>query len=100
MTWATGQPKRLDDEHKTVSAIELRIEPEVASVYLDGEFLGTAAELSRLERGIAVTPGAHRLDVLAPGHAARSLEVEVAKGERRQVVVNLDRVLDKPNSGY
>ncbi|MFZ5788375.1 MAG: PEGA domain-containing protein, partial [Acidobacteriota bacterium] len=96
----TGPSEGSDDELKSVSAIELRIEPEIASVYLDGEFLGTAAELSRLERGIAVTPGTHRLDVLAPGHAARSLEVEVAKGERRQVVVALDRVLDKPNSGY
>ncbi len=82
------------------SAIELQIEPQVASVYLDGEFLGTAAELSRLERGVAVAPGSHRLDVLAPGHAARSLDVEVAEGERRQVVVELERVLDKPNTGY
>lgn len=98
--WQPSRSERQESISKSQSAIEVRADPKVASVYLDGEFLGTAAELSRLERGVAVTPGPHRLDVLAPGHAARIVEVEVAEGERRQVVVELERVLDKPNSGY
>jgi PEGA domain len=73
------------------AALDLRVTPENASVYLDGEFLGTGAELGRLERGVAVTPGTHHLDVVAPGHAAKSLELSVEAGARQQVVVQLDQ---------
>ena len=72
------------------AALDLRVTPALASVYLDGEFVGTAAELSRLERGLAVAPGTHRIEVLAPAHEPREVSVDVAEGERRQVVVELD----------
>jgi hypothetical protein len=72
------------------AALAFRVTPANASIYLDGEFLGTATELLRLERGIAVKPGQHRVEVMAPGHASRTLTVDVPEGERRQVVVELD----------
>ena len=68
-------------------------------MYLDGEFFGTAEELGSLERGAAVSPGRHRIEVLAPGHAPRALEIDLQAGERRQVVVELEGGLDKPNGG-
>lgn len=72
------------------AALELKVTPENASVYIDGEFLGTAGELARLERGVAVTPGQHQIEVMAPGHAPRTVAVTVPQGERRQVVVELE----------
>lgn len=72
------------------AALDLRILPAVASVYLDGEFIGTGRELSRLQRGFSVTPGSHRLEVMAPGHDPRTVTVDVPEGERSQVVVELD----------
>ncbi len=72
------------------AALELRVTPANAAVYLDGRLVGTAEELGRLERGLAVSPGRHRIEVAAPGHASRSLEVDVAEGRRQQVVVELD----------
>jgi hypothetical protein len=71
------------------AALELRIKPSNASVYLDGELMGTGEELSDLERGLAVSPGKHHLDVLAPGRTPRAFDVEVKAGERQQVVVEL-----------
>ena len=79
------------------AALDLRVSPSNASVYLDGEFLGTGKELEGLERGAAVQPGKHRIEVLAPGHEPRVLEIDVQAGERRQVVVELDGGVDKPN---
>ena len=64
--------------------------PANAAVYLDGRLVGTAEELGRLERGLAVSPGRHRIEVAAPGHASRSLDVDVTEGQRQQVVVELD----------
>lgn len=72
------------------AALEIRVTPDNAAVYLDGELVGTGEELRRLERGLAVPPGKHQIQVMAPGKAARELEVEVGSGERQQVVIELD----------
>lgn len=72
------------------AALELRVTPGNAAVYLDGRLVGTAEELGRLERGLAVSPGRHRIEVAAPGHASRSVDVDVTEGQRQQVVVELD----------
>jgi hypothetical protein len=72
------------------AALELRITPSNAAVYVDGSLVGTGEELGRLERGLAVAPGKHHIEVLAPGRAPKTVEVEVEQGERQQVVVELD----------
>jgi hypothetical protein len=72
------------------SALDIRIKPSNAAIYVDDVLVGTGEELGRLERGLAVAPGKHRIEVLAPGHASKTLEVEVKEGERQQIVVELD----------
>ncbi|OFV81667.1 MAG: hypothetical protein A2Y78_00840 [Acidobacteria bacterium RBG_13_68_16] len=72
------------------SALDLRITPSNAAVYIDGVLVGTGEELERLERGLAVAPGKHRIEVLAPGHASKTVDVEAKEGERQQIVVELD----------
>ncbi|MGE5235288.1 MAG: hypothetical protein ACM3O7_02925 [Acidobacteriota bacterium] len=79
------------------AALDLRVTPDNASVYLDGQFVGTGGELGRLQRGLSVAAGHHRVEVLAPGRTPRSVEVDVADGQRQQVVIELDEGLDKPN---
>lgn len=76
------------------AVLVLVVRPDTAAVYLNGGFLGTAAELARLERGLAVAPGRHVLEALAPGFAARALTVEVEEGARQQVVIELDEESD------
>lgn len=75
----------------SLAALVLRVAPASASVWLDGEFVGTAGELSRLERGLAVRPGQHRLEVMAPDHEPRGVTVEVPEGQRQEVVVELEK---------
>ena len=72
------------------AALEFRVTPEIASVYVDGEFLGTGRELAQMERGFAVSAGAHTVEVVAPRFAPRTLTVEVEAGASRQVVVELE----------
>jgi len=72
------------------AALDLQISPANAAVYIDGELVGSAAELSRLERGLAVTPGQHRVEVVAPGRESKVVTVDVKEGERQQVVVQLE----------
>jgi hypothetical protein len=73
------------------SALDLQVTPGNAAVYVDGRLVGSGAELSRLERGLAVAAGHHRVEVVAPGCTPKTVEVDSKEGERLQVVVELDR---------
>jgi len=72
------------------AALDLRVSPPNAAVYVDGRFVGTGEELGLLERGLAVEPGKHRLEVVAPGRPGRTIDVDVTEGDRQQIVVELD----------
>ena len=74
----------------TGAALDLRVTPANAAIYIDGKFAGTGEELGRLERGLAVAPGKHRIEVVAPGATSKRLDVDVPEGQRQQVVVALD----------
>ncbi len=66
--------------------------PGDAAVYLDGHFVGTAAELADLTAGLIVEPGDHIVDVIRPGYENQRLPLSVAAGER----VDLELDLRKP----
>ena len=72
-----------------LAALKLRISPPNASVYLDGVFLASGAELERMQRGVAVVPGAHQIEVLAPNRFPKSLQVEVDPGKEQSVTIAL-----------
>ncbi len=71
--------------------LRLHIEPPDAAVYLDDRFLGTAEEVSSLERGVAVSAGKHTVTVSRPGFKDRSKDVEVKEGESERVELTLER---------
>lgn len=79
-------------EVPTGAALQFEVTPSQASVYIDGEFAGTGVELAGLERGLTVAGGSHLIEVVAPGFEPRSVTIEVAEGDQRQVVVELDPV--------
>ena len=72
------------------AALDLRVSPANAAIYVDGKLVGTGEELSRLERGLSVSSGKHRIEVVAPGRASKSVEVDVPEGSRQQIVVELE----------
>jgi len=69
--------------------LHIEVLPADAAVYLDGEFLAHGDELARLHGAIPVAEGAHLVEVVRPGYAARSVEVEVAGGEPVRLTVDL-----------
>ncbi|HVN75128.1 MAG TPA: PEGA domain-containing protein [Thermoanaerobaculaceae bacterium] len=72
------------------ATLMLQVSPPDAAVYLDGALLGTADHLVDLGQGIAVAPGAHRIDAVAPGHAGKTVQVNVEAGKTVEVAVSLD----------
>lgn len=77
---ARGEPAR----------VLLDIEPDDAAVYLDGRFVGTAAELEDGDAGLLVDTGPHELEVVRPGMASRTVEFEVEAGEEIDLDVALE----------
>jgi hypothetical protein len=78
------------DARSDPGRLRLRILPEDASIYLDGRFLGTASELSRLRAGLIVDPGVHKLEVVRPGHQPEERTIEIESGRELEVDVELD----------
>lgn len=76
----------------------LRVEvlPDDASVYLDGRFVGTGADLGRLRAGLLVDSGAHTLEVVRPGYASERRQVEVAQGDETELRVELEAAPESP----
>jgi hypothetical protein len=63
------------------------VQPEDASVYVDGAFRGSGREASSLR----LAPGRHRIEVVRPGFRTAESEVEVPAGETTRLKVTLER---------
>jgi len=59
--------------------MRIRVEPSDAAVYLDGEFLGTADELSKLHGALSVAVGEHRVEAVRPGYRTQTAAVTVTE---------------------
>jgi PEGA domain-containing protein len=68
----------------------LDVEPEDSSVYVDGRFVGTGADLSHMRSGLPLTPGEHKLAVVRPGHKSEEKDFTVKAGEKVEVDVTLE----------
>ena len=70
--------------------LRIHAEPADAAIYLDGEYLGLAAELARIHAALAVPAGTHRLEAVRPGFATAVRTVEVGETDLAVVELNLD----------
>jgi hypothetical protein len=77
-------------ENSGKGRLRLDVEPEDASVYLDGRFVGTGADLSQMRNGLPVTPGDHRLAIVRPGRKAEERQFQVKPGEEVELDVELE----------
>jgi hypothetical protein len=70
-----------------VGYLRLNVQPGDASVYVDGEFRGTAKQLGSLELG----RGTHRIEIVRPGFRTEQRDVTVDPGQTRELEVELAR---------
>ena len=68
----------------------LDVEPEDSSVYLDGRFIGTGADLSSMRSGLPLDPGEHKLAIVRPGRKSEETDFTVKAGETTKVDVTLE----------
>jgi hypothetical protein len=70
--------------------VHFEVDPNDASVYLDGRFVGTAGELAGLQHGLKVAAGDHHLAVVRPGRQPEEKDFEVEAGEETSLSIDLD----------
>jgi hypothetical protein len=67
--------------------LRLRVRPEDATVYVDGEFRGTGREL----RSLALPAGRHRIELARPGFRTLEKDVEVEQGHSLSLELDMER---------
>ena len=67
--------------------LQLSVQPEDASIYVDGAFRGTGREASSMK----LVPGRHRIEVVRPGFRTVENDVDVPAGETTRLKVTLER---------
>lgn len=75
----------LRDARQQVGTLRVHSQTPGAKLWIDGTEVGALP----LERDLYVAPGAHRLEVRAPGHAARLREETINMGGSRHVELTL-----------
>jgi hypothetical protein len=67
--------------------VRLRIRPEDATVYVDGEYRGSA----RAVYGLRLAPGHHRVELVRPGFQPLEKEFDVEAGRATDLSLSMDR---------
>jgi hypothetical protein len=72
--------------------LRLEVTPAEARVILDGDFFGTASEISRLHAGIPLSTGTHRVRVSLSGYQSAAVETEISDSEERNLRISLKKL--------
>ncbi len=71
--------------------ISLKVEPEEASCYLDGNFWISGKEASRLHSPLQILEGKHIINVVYPGYEEYEKEIEIKEGEYLEIIIVLNK---------
>jgi hypothetical protein len=83
-----GRPPAGDDSAR--GRLILDVQPEDASVYIDGRFVGTGSDLSMMRAGLPLAVGDHKLAIVRPGRQAQEKTFTVKAGEDVRLDVSLN----------
>ncbi len=78
-----------EDARVAPARLKLDVEPGDASVYLDGRFIGTGAEIAELPNGLLIDAGQHRIEAVRPGRRAVNKEFSAEPGSESRIDLTL-----------
>jgi len=83
---AQAEPER--DQRPTLT---LEVEPSDATVYIDGNYYGTADLNGQGEIQVLLPQGVHRIEVVRPGYESFSQDVNVVQGQQNRLTITLKK---------
>jgi hypothetical protein len=72
------------------SEVKLKVTPERAAVFVDGNFAGYAQQFSGMGRGMLVSPGAHHIKIALAGY--QEFDTNVNLLPKQKVTIKIDLV--------
>jgi hypothetical protein len=73
------------------SEIKMSINPDRAAVFLDGQFVGHAAEFGGIGRSLIVAPGHRKISITLPGYNTFNTEIDLAPNQKFVLKTDLTR---------
>jgi hypothetical protein len=73
-------------------ALRLKIKPRDAQVYVDGFFVGIVDEFDGIFQRLHIEPGAHRIEVRAPGYETLVFEVRIVPDRKTTYQGEMQRI--------
>jgi len=64
------------------SEIKMSVNPDRAAVFLDGQFIGHAAEFGGLGKSLIVAPGHRKISIALPGYNNFNTEIDLAPNQK------------------
>jgi hypothetical protein len=66
----------------TTAEIKISINPDRAAVFLDGQFVGHAAEFGGIAKSLIVAPGHRKISISLPGYQTLNTELDLAPNQK------------------
>lgn len=66
----------------TTSEIKMSVNPDRAAVFLDGQFVGHAAEFGGIAKSLIVAPGHRKISISLPGYQTFNTEIDLAPNQK------------------
>jgi len=64
------------------SEIKMSVNPDRAAVFLDGQFIGHAAEFGGIAKSLIVAPGHRKISITLPGYETFNTEIDLAPNQK------------------
>jgi hypothetical protein len=85
-----GEQQRSERESGRKGLV-LTVEPSDATVYIDGNYYGTANDNARGDIEVLLPEGVHRVEVVRPGYSSYSKEITVRKDGENRITITLQK---------
>jgi hypothetical protein len=66
----------------TTAEIKMSVNPDRAAVFLDGQFVGHAAEFGGIAKSLIVAPGHRKISITLPGYQTFTTEFDLAPNQK------------------
>jgi hypothetical protein len=71
--------------------IKMSVNPDRAAVFLDGQFVGHAAEFGGIAKSLIVAPGHRKISISLPGYNTFSTEIDLAPSQKFELKTELQK---------
>ena len=69
--------------------IKMSVNPDRAAVFLDGQFVGHAAEFGGIAKSLIVAPGHRKISITLPGYETFNTEIDLAPNQKFMLKTDL-----------